>query len=164
MKKLRTLLLAIFSLTCLSAAAQMRHSEELSLAKMEVAMKTDERLIVLQFSTDWCVYCKMQERQLNKNKEIDDLLKEKTYYLRLDAESKDTITFNQTQYHPSPYENGLHDFTFALSGRHEQPSFPMWVILNKDQEILYRHNGLVKPKDLAAVLKVLVQLAVSIEQ
>lgn len=155
MKRLRHFLLVTLFLTCLSASGQDRQAEDLSLEEIEAAMKTDERLIVLQFSTDWCVYCKMQDRQLNKDPQITRLLDEKTYYSRIDAESKDTIKFNQTLYHPSSYKNGLHELTLAVVGKNEQPLFPMWVIINKENEIVYRQYGVVKPKDLAGVLKTL---------
>lgn len=155
MKRLRNLLVITFFLTCLSATGQDRQTEDLSLEEIEAAMKTDERLIVLQFSTDWCVYCKMQERQLNKDNHITHLLYEKTYYSRIDAESKDTIRFNQTLYHPSSYKNGLHELMLDVAGKNEQPLFPMWVIINKENEIVYRQYGVVKLKDLAGVLKTL---------
>ena len=71
----------------------------------------------------------------------------------MDAESKDIIRFNQTLYHTSSYQNGLHELTLAVAGKNEQPSFPMWVIINKENEIVYRQNSLVKPKDLVGVLK-----------
>ena len=158
MKQLKKLLLATLFISCLSATAQDKQAGELSLVEIEAAMKTEERLIVLQFSTDWCVYCKMQDRQLSKDEEINRLLDEKTYYSRINAESKDTIRFNQTLYYPSSYQNGLHELTLAVAGKNEQPSFPMWVIINKENEILYRQNGLVKPKDLVGVLKVLLEL------
>ncbi len=95
----------------------------------------------------------MQDRQLSKDKEIRELLEEKTFYINLDAESKDTLRINETMFSPSPYKNGLHDFALAVSGEHQQPAFPMWVIFNKDNEIVYRQSGLVKTKDLAEVLK-----------
>lgn len=146
MIQLKNLFLATILFTCLTANAQARQEKELSLVEIEAAMKTDERLIVMQFSTDWCVYCKMQDRQLKKDKNIQRLLADRTYFIQLDAESKDTIIFHHVLYKPSCYENGLHELTLAFAEKHEQPSFPMWVILNKENEILFRQNGLVKPK------------------
>ena len=155
MTQLKTLFLATLFITCLSTTAQNKQAGELSLEGIEKAMKTKERLIVLQLSTDWCVYCKMQDRQLSKDKNVSSLLEEKTYYINLNAESKDSLKFNETLYRPSSYKNGLHEFTLAVSGQNQQPAFPMWVIFNKDYEIIYRQTGLVKPKDLTEVLKTL---------
>lgn len=154
MTQLKHFFLAALFLTCLSASAQDSQAGELALEEIEEAMKTDERLIVMQLSTDWCVYCKMQDRQLSKDKGINRFLEERTYYINLDAESKDSLSFNNILYNPSPYPNGLHEFTLAVSGS-QQPSFPMWVIFNKDHEIIYRQSGLVKTKDLSEVLKTL---------
>ena len=155
MKRLKKLLLATLFLTCLSTSAQDKQAGTLSLGDIEEAMETDERLIVMQLSTDWCVYCKMQDRQLSKDNEINRLLDEKTYYINIDAESKDTLKFNKTLYSPSSYKNGLHEFTLAVSGQNEQPAFPMWVIFNAKHEIIYRQSGLVKPKELKEVLRTL---------
>ena len=159
MTQLKTLFLATLFFTCFSATAQDKQAGELSLEEIEAAMKTDERLIVIQLSTDWCVYCKMQDRQLSKDEEITQILENKTYYINLNAESKDTVKFNNTLYSPSSFKNGLHEFTLAVSGQNEQPSFPMWVIFNKDYEIIYRQTGLVKPKELTEVLKTLLSEA-----
>lgn len=126
-----------------------------SLPDVEEAMQKDPRLIVIQLTTDWCVYCKMQDRQLSKDVAINQILEEKTYYVNLNGESKDTLKFNEKVYGPSLYKNGLHDFTLAVSGKNEQPSFPMWVIFNANHELIYRQSGLVKPKELTEVLKVL---------
>lgn len=156
MRNLKTLFLATLFFTCLAAQGQDRQKKELSLAEIETAMKTDDRLIVMQLSTDWCVFCKMQDRQLIKDKELSKLLAEKTFYINLNAESKDTLKFNETLYRPSAYNNGLHEFTLAVTEQNEQPSFPMWVIINADHEIVYRQSGLVKPKKLSEVLKNLI--------
>ena len=147
MKLVKHLLFLPIFLTCLSAFSQDKQVVKLSLNEVENAMENDERMIVLQLSTDWCVYCKMQNRQLSKNTELTAFLKEKTYYINLDAETKDTLLFNKIVYSPSSYKNGLHDFTVAVSAKNEQPSFPMWVIFNAKHELVYRQNGLVKPKE-----------------
>ena len=155
MKLVKHLLFLPIFLTCLSAFSQDKQVVKLSLNEVENAMENDERMIVLQLSTDWCVYCKMQNRQLSKNTELTAFLKEKTYYINLDAETKDTLLFNKIVYSPSSYKNGLHDFTVAVSAKNEQPSFPMWVIFNAKHELVYRQNGLVKPKELIVILKTL---------
>lgn len=153
MKLAKHLLFIPFFLTCLSAFSQEKQENDFSLKEVGKAMNQDDKLIVIQLSTDWCVYCKMQGRQLSKDKEISELLQEKTHYINMDAESKDTLIFDKTVYNPSPYKNGLHEFTLAVSGKNEQPSFPMWVIFNKDHEIVYRESGLINAKDLTQVLK-----------
>lgn len=155
MQKLKHLLLASIFFTYLSTKAQDKQAETLSLDEVEDAMKTDSRLIVMQLSTDWCVYCKMQDRQLSKDTGIYSLLAEKTYYINLNAESTDTLKFNKTIYSPSSYKNGLHEFTLAIAGQKEQPVFPMWVIFNAKHKIVYRQNGLLKPKELKEVLRTL---------
>ena len=155
MKLAKYFLMIPFFLTCLSSFSQDKQAKDFSIKEVEKAMDQHEKLVVMQLSTDWCVYCKMQDRQLSKDKEITELLEEKTFYINLDAESKDTLIFNETVFSPSHYKNGLHDFALAVSGEHQQPSFPIWVIFNKDNEIVYRQSGLIKAKDLAEVLKTL---------
>lgn len=155
MHQIKYFLMIPFFLTCLFAFPQDKQAKDFSIKKIEKAMDQHEKLVVVQLSTDWCVYCKMQDRQLSKDKEITELLEAKTFYINLDAESKDTLRINETVFSPSPYKNGLHDFALAVSGAHQQPSFPMWVIFNKDHKIVYRQSGLVKAKELGHVLKTL---------
>ena len=158
MNHVKYFLMIPFFLNCLSSFSQDKQAKNFSIKKVEKALNQIEKLMVIQLSTEWCVYCKMQDRQLKKDKEIIKLLQEKTFYLKLDAESKDTIRFNETVFSPSPYKNGLHDFALAVIAEHQQPSFPLWVIFNKDHEIVYRQSGLVKAKELVHVLKTLLSV------
>ncbi|MEO6683611.1 MAG: thioredoxin family protein [Ginsengibacter sp.] len=137
----------------LFAPAQNKPIAYLSLEEVKEAMMKEEKLIVMNFSTDWCAYCKIQERQLKKNDEVSQLLNDRTYYITLNAETKDTLKFNNIIFNPSPYKGGIHELALAVSEKNEHPAFPMWVIFNKDYEIIFRKNGLVKPKDLVEVLK-----------
>ena len=152
MKLTKYFLMIPFFLTGLSSFSQDKQMKDFSLKEVEKAMNQHEKLVVLQLSTDWCVYCKMQDRQLSKDKEISELLQEKTFYINLNAESKDTLRINETVFRPSPYKNGVHEFALAVSGEYQPTSFPMWVIFNKNHEIVYRQSGLMKTKELARVL------------
>ena len=155
--KLSIFLLLLF-LMHLSTFGQGNKATILSVSEIDEAMQKEPRMIVMEIFTDWCMYCKMQERQIRKDVELNNLLKKETYYVTLNGASKESFYFNKQIYKPSPYPNGIHGFTLAISQANEPPSYPMWVIFNKKQEILFRHSGLLKPTQLASVLMTLLKI------
>jgi thioredoxin-related protein len=56
--------------------------------------KRDKKPILLEFYTDWCVYCKKFQRETIANRKVAKMLAERFVYVRLNAEnSKDQLRF-----------------------------------------------------------------------
>lgn len=109
--------------------------------------------LLILLSTDWCQYCLMQKHQLQKNKNFqkqDSLF----YFVNFDAESKETIKFNgkDYQYKPNGAKTGTHELAIALNGANKL-SFPTWLILDTQNQIVFRHNGLLLPKDITQMVE-----------
>jgi len=76
------------------------------------------------------------------------------YYLRLNAEEKEAISFNHEQYHfqPNGPSTGIHELALALGKSNKDFAYPMWFILDADYKVQYSFSGYLKPKDLNALL------------
>ena len=110
--------------------------------------------IIIDVYTDWCTYCMMQENGIRKSGELSMLLGKEMYYLRLNAENKEPISFNHEQYHfqPNGPATGIHELVLALGKGNKDIAYPMWFILDANYKLQYSFSGYLKPKDLKALL------------
>lgn len=122
-----------------------------SFKELEQKMTQQPRYIIIKMYTDWCAICKIQDKQIEKNDSLKEILAHNYYYLEFNAESREAVTFNGTVYKFIPQgTGGLHEFASQLS--EAKSSYPAWVLLSPDYKIIARYNGLFKSGDLIRLL------------
>lgn len=137
----------------LSVAAYSQKQYTVTFETLPEKMAAERRPVLIKIYTDWCAICKIQDKQVAKDIELQKILAEKYYYLECDAETKNDIVFNGKSYHhiASGANNGYHEFAalFAQGGN----AYPLWAILSPEYEITGIYNGLIKSKQLTEILK-----------
>lgn len=130
-------------------AAQVK---PLPVEKADSVMQDTAKPLLILLYTDWCKYCQMQKSQLRKNKEF---IKrgDRFYYIELNAEGREKIHFNGKNYafRAKGAATGIHELAAALNGS-ENVSFPTWILLSKDYEVLFRYSGILVPGQLKLLL------------
>ncbi|MGJ1430370.1 thioredoxin fold domain-containing protein [Sphingobacterium spiritivorum] len=107
---------------------------------------------ILLISTDDCGYCRMQQQQLQHRTDVRQLMREFNY-ATLDAGIKENIVFNKQLYRYKSQEH-VHELAEYLGMDEKgQLSYPCWIILNKNYDIIFRYQGLLAPADLKNVLE-----------
>ncbi|MGO3109525.1 MAG: thioredoxin family protein [Sphingobacterium sp.] len=131
------------------ATAQLK---TFSIEDVDSLMLDKQKPILILLSTDWCKYCQMQKKQIEKNN--DFLNQNNFYYVIFNAESKDAIVFQQRTFHykPTGLSSGIHELAVALNGS-EKVAFPTWVLLDTKYQVLFRYNGVLKPLEIKELLK-----------
>lgn len=129
--------------------------------KVDSLMAQQAKPILILLSTDWCQYCRMQKKQLRKNKDFAkkaDLF----YYVEFDAESKGEISFQGRGYtfKPTGKNTGTHELARTLNGPGTL-AFPTWVLLDKNYQVLFRHGGVLTPNQLKELLDAIGNISVS---
>jgi thioredoxin-related protein len=117
-----------------------------SISQVDSIRKVDPKFSLVLVSTDWCSYCLIQDRIIRKLSSSDSL----SYHIfKLNAEFKEAIQFNGNTYHfqPNGTKSGIHELARILHGP-GSISFPFWVILDKDLNVIDRFNGVLKEKQL----------------
>ena len=106
---------------------------------------------VIFIHTSWCKYCKMMENSTFKNKEVIEQLNENFYFISLDAETKNDITFNNHSFKFKPKGNnsGIHELAASLSNQ----TYPTITVLNPDYMILTQIESMTNAQDLLQFLK-----------
>lgn len=126
-------------------------SYAVSFKNLEQKMAQQPRSILIKIYTGWCAICKIQDKQIEKDSGLQQLLANNYYYIELDAETREPITFNRTTYTFIPHgTGGLHALA-ALLGE-AKGSYPCWVLLSPDYTIEARYNGLIKSRELVKIL------------
>lgn len=121
----------------------------------EIQQKQDYKPIIIHLYTDWCSVCKIEKFNLNKDKELVELINQHFYIINFETEkTKENISFLGKEYHYLPNGNsGIHELALALSKNKSQPVYPVWIILDKYGNLIEYHEGLFKPERLKKKLK-----------
>jgi thioredoxin-related protein len=121
-------------------------------ARLQDSMTAHPKPIVIKIYTDWCSYCKMQDRQIKRSPQLQQLLSEKYYYVTLNAESRQPIVFNDTTYSFMPYGTaGIHALAAKLMQHHT--AYPAWVVLDTSYRMKALYTGMLKDKSLLDALR-----------
>ncbi|RMZ58887.1 thiol:disulfide interchange protein [Chryseobacterium nematophagum] len=106
--------------------------------------------IIIHVYTDWCAICKIEAFDLNKDKDLVKLINEKFYFIHFEAEkTKEKIEFqNQEFVYLSNGNSGIHELALALSKNKNKPIYPLWIFLDKNQNLIYYHEGKLSPKKM----------------
>lgn len=126
----------------------------ISFESLSDSLAKDPKPILIHVYTDWCTYCMMQENGIKKSAELSSLLGKELYYLKLNAENKETISFNHERYHfkPNGPTTGIHELALALGKGNKDIAYPTWFILDANYKVQYSFSGYLKPKDLNTLL------------
>lgn len=115
---------------------------------LETSMKKDPKPIIIHLYTDWCSVCKMEKHALNKDEDAVDLISKNFYLINFEAEkTKEKIQFQGKEFGYLPNgSSGIHELALALSKNKDRPVYPLWIVLDKNQNLVYYHEGLLTPE------------------
>jgi thioredoxin-related protein len=145
MKKL-TIFLFLMLVPCF-CLSQMKTG---TFSELENLQKEHQKPVIIHMYTNWCSVCKIESFQLNKNKELVKMINEDFYFINFEAEkTKDTINFQGQEFNYLPNGNsGIHELALAFAKNKNQPVYPLWIILDKNQNLIDYHEGEFKPEKM----------------
>lgn len=133
-----------------------------SFEEAEKLASQNPKPIVVYIHTNWCKYCEMMENSTLKNTEIIQKLNNQFYFVTLNAESKNDITFNNYifKYKPTGHNTGIHDLALALATVNNQVNYPTITILDANNTILIQKQSYLKSKELIPILEKTQEIAI----
>ncbi|OIQ21313.1 MAG: hypothetical protein BM557_03415 [Flavobacterium sp. MedPE-SWcel] len=129
-----------------------------SFADLPEKIAQNPKPILIKLHTDWCAVCKIQDKKIEKDSKLQALLAKLCYYIELDAETTDSITFNGKVYSYTKQGNGKGYNQLSEYLTNGSNSYPYWVILSSDYTIIDTYGGLLKNDQLKALLTELSKL------
>jgi len=156
-------ILLIFFFGCLATNAQSKNKDLqiFTFPEAEKLQRQIQKPIVVFIYTDWCKICHGMKKQTFKNDGIINVLNDHFYFINLNAEDKNNITFlgKTFVYKPSGTKSGMHELAKELGSINGQISYPTTIILNSDFEIEVQVNGYIKSNKMSTVLKKYLKLS-----
>ena len=133
-----------------SATVKAQELQWMTLAEAEAAIKKQPRPLLIDLYTDWCGWCKVMDKNTYSNKQVIDYLSKKFYAVKLDAETRATLTWMGKAYR---YNAGYRTNDLAIYFTLGQLSYPTTVIIPADNSSPQPIPGYLEPKNIELVLK-----------
>ncbi len=150
-------------LVLMSSFTQHHSTEEFKGKKVkwytwEEAVEANKKVpkkIMVDVYTNWCHWCKVMDKKTFEKKNIADYLNENFYPVKLNAEQKEDILFNDNTFkYVKGGRSGVHTLAYSLLDG--QMSYPSIVFLNEKFERAMVSAGFKKPKEFMTELEYIV--------
>lgn len=115
--------------------------EYLALEEAITKAYENDKKVLIDVYTDWCGYCRRMQHEVYPSKLVQDVIEDYFYYVRIDAESTDMVTFNgerMTKQH----------FARALGAT----SYPSTVFLDSRGQPIGMQPGFMEAKQFSSIL------------
>ena len=139
-----------------TVSAQEDEVQWLSFEQLEDSLAIKPKKVFIDFYADWCAYCKKMDAAAFKDEKVISKLNSDFYAVKMNAETKDTITFGGENFINKQVGKSripTHEIALLLASRENQPfTLPAMVILNEKFEITDRYFEYLSPKKLYQIL------------
>jgi thioredoxin-related protein len=134
----KSIIITLLALTAIAAKSQDTTTSDQSAVKWftiqeaEKFSKQSPRPIFIDTYTDWCGWCKKMDKETFTNSVITDILNNKFYPVKFDAEGKESISFLGQTFINDGKSGKAHQLAVALLKG--QLSYPTVVFLTKQKD------------------------------
>ena len=113
--------------------------------------KKNPKPFLVDIYTDWCGWCKKMDRDTYANPVIAKYINANYHAVKMNGEGKKPITYKDYTFKfKSQGRTGYHELSALLMNG--KLSYPMTVILSKEEKLLDRIPGYLDPKKMEMVL------------
>lgn len=132
-----------------AAETNKKKIEWIQFEDLDAKMKIEPRKIYIDVFTDWCHWCKVMDKNTLSNKNVVDYLNGNFYCIKLNAESKNDIMFQNKKY---LYNKELKAHDLAIELLKGQLSFPTSIIIDEKLETPMAIPGYMDLKNMELIL------------
>ncbi len=154
-KKSRCLSIILFTVSTLLFQLSFAQIKTTQFEQLDSLLKEEKRPVVVFLHTSWCTYCSTMKNTTFINEGVVELLNQKFYFVSLDIEEKNDISFrgHTFKYKPTGSTTGVHELAEQLGTINGELAYPGTCFLNADCEIIYQREGYIQSKELLNILK-----------
>ena len=152
---------AISVATAFSAVAQntQKHTPKSSckikwytIDEVSELSKTKKKKILIDLYTDWCGWCKVMDKNTFTNEELATYINKYYYPVKLNAEYKQNINFNDKVYsYVANKGKGYNEFALELTGG--KLSYPSVIFIDEDMKVIQPIQGYQEAKEFIKIVR-----------
>jgi len=146
----RSLVIIFFTLSSALLFSQQSKIKWFKVDDIERLINESPRPVFIDTYTDWCGWCKKLDSDTFTNPIIADILNNKFYAVKFNAEGKDTVTFMGRKFINDGKYGASHQLGVGLLKG--QMSFPTVVFLNEKGQLIAPVPGFREPKEMEVLL------------
>lgn len=128
----------------------------ISFSQLNDSLSMKPKKVFVNFTADWCLYCKEMERTTFKNPDVIKILKEEYYAVKMNVESTETIVFGDQTFINKRVKkiNPVHELPLLLARRKNKPfSLPAFVIFDEKFTAKSRYFQFLDEAALLSILR-----------
>jgi thioredoxin-related protein len=151
-KIMKLVLVAGLFILCAAKVNNTSHGKPgwMNMNELNEKIRSEPKPVIIDLYTNWCYWCKVMDKKTYTNAKVISYINDHFYAVKLDAETKDVVKWNYTDYHFNDNYK-VNDFTmYATSG---QPGFPTTVIFADEHSAPVSIAGFLTPGEMEPVLK-----------
>ena len=150
-KHLSISLLFVFLFTTIKVNAQI------SLDSLQKAMKVQPRYILMNIDSEHCLYCMMQKKRIQNDKNLLKKLNNDVYFVMWRLENQPDFVFNGISFTKSKNNQyaGNEFLNKYAKDPHNPVGFPAWLVFDKNYKVIYRYFGLLPNSSINKMVDIL---------
>jgi thioredoxin-related protein len=149
MKRSITFLFLLITLPVVSFA-QKEKIKWYTIEEADKLLKSNPRPLFIDTYTDWCIWCKRLDQDTFSNPVIAEILSNKFYPVKFDAEGKKPVEFHGKSFINDGKSGNAHQLAVALL--QGQLSYPTVVFLDDKGQLITPVPGFRSPKEMEELL------------
>ncbi|HZH55324.1 MAG TPA: thioredoxin family protein [Sphingobacteriaceae bacterium] len=127
----------------------------LTFEQLTDSLDKNPKMVMINFHTDWCTYCRKMHREVFTNPEVIQTINESYYAVSFDAETRDSVYFDGQWFINKEATNrrrGFHELAQLLGNRNGRITVPTTLFLNPDFTIRHRSFEYLSSRKLLDLL------------